>query len=162
MEIVKRDVDEINELVEKITGKNPKAITTTQALNELVKGLTGEKLKATTTSQALNYIEQNYNGGSSIDPKTLDIAICTPDSDDDNWIDGLKNLNGDIFDTYLGVLNNFTSGKLGIFGPNYEIEGIVSDIEENGFVYTIGSDIYDIHKDTDADTGDTILNIEKR
>lgn len=44
MEITKRDVDELNELAEKITGTNP---------------------GATTTAQALNYIEQNYNSNNA-------------------------------------------------------------------------------------------------
>lgn len=43
MEVIKRDVDELNELAEKMTGTNP---------------------KANTTSEVLNYIEQNYSGGS--------------------------------------------------------------------------------------------------
>lgn len=44
MQVVKRDVDELNELAKKITGVNP---------------------SAKTTAQALNYIEQNYTSGGS-------------------------------------------------------------------------------------------------
>lgn len=59
MEIVKRDVDELNELAKKMTGVNP---------------------KANTTAQALNYIEQNYSGGGSS-------LVILKENEDDGTID---------------------------------------------------------------------------
>lgn len=90
MEVVKRDVDELNELAEKITGTNP---------------------RATTTAQALNYIEQNYTGGGSSEKYLFDITRLIDAFYDNELTETLLNMNEDEISEFDALLNAYDNNK---------------------------------------------------
>lgn len=70
------NVKVINDLIEKITGTNPKTTTDVQALNKLSEVLNGTNPKAKTNIVALKYIVDNYvvpnnNEGDEVDDNNL-------------------------------------------------------------------------------------------